>query len=124
MLDPLDRAKLSPPISMTVATIPISIRDNTFLSRIPRWLWAFGIGIVIGAIASRLSSHSRMIGGIRRALEKPYHATQSRLPCNFFYTSGRVLERRENLSVALTHCPMGAYEGLRGTSWRQGCEID
>lgn len=66
-LDPLDRAKLSYPISMTFATIPISIRDIIFMSRIPRWLWAFGIGIIIGAIASRLSSYSRGIGGIRNA---------------------------------------------------------
>jgi hypothetical protein len=65
-LDPLDRAKLSYPISMTFATIPISFRDIIFMSRIPRWLWAFGIGIIIGAIASRLSSHSRGIGGIRK----------------------------------------------------------
>jgi DNA-binding beta-propeller fold protein YncE len=54
-LDSPNRAGLTDPISMAFAVIPISIRDDNLLSRLPRWIWPLGLGFIAGAIASRIT---------------------------------------------------------------------
>ncbi len=47
-LDPLNAAGLTFPHAMTFATGPVAIRDLTEQSKIPRWMWAMGLGFVLG----------------------------------------------------------------------------
>jgi DNA-binding beta-propeller fold protein YncE len=49
-------AGLTYPISMAFAVIPISIRDDNLLSRLPQWIWPLGLGFIAGAIAGRITS--------------------------------------------------------------------
>lgn len=53
VLDGSNQANLDYPISMTFARVPISIREIVFQSRIPRWMWALGLGLILGALAGR-----------------------------------------------------------------------
>jgi hypothetical protein len=55
-LDAANEAKLDYPTSMAFARVPVSICDIIFISRIPRWMWVMGLGILLGALAGRGNS--------------------------------------------------------------------